>query len=31
LFQQFWDCLNNGHYKNVLSKMSNILVYLAKK
>jgi hypothetical protein len=28
---QFWDCSNNGHFPNVLSKMSNFHVYLAKK
>jgi hypothetical protein len=27
LFKQFCDCSNNGHNKNLLSKMSNISIF----
>jgi hypothetical protein len=31
LFEQFWDCSNNEYYNYLLSKMSNIEMYLVKK
>jgi hypothetical protein len=31
LFEQFWDCSNNGYNKNLLIKMSNSYIYLSKK
>jgi hypothetical protein len=31
LFEHFWHCSSNRQCKNLLGKMSNILVYLAKK